>query len=267
MLKSILTGLVTVSQFFILGFTIPSYTTGDAIVDPHNYVDDAIELTIQDMYNTYVTDFGIQLVTVVDNTATEDNKGQIASSIISEWELNRAVVTVVNPDTQVVGSAMTSDVGVDLQGKTNSLTVRLSQVLAEDNIELGLLDYYSGYPVQSVTYAELNIPDNSYESRDISEEETQSQIVVDSGRRQLSLFDYVAISIGITVVVGGSIYGVYRYQKISRLTKDIEVFTGFVKSNPEFGRREIWDELRSSGDITHSYDDYKEYIAKNYDGS
>lgn len=240
----------------LMGFTLPEYRDGQSLLDEQELLVDSTRKTIDDSYAEYLTSSGVKVITVLDTTVETNKIDNALEGMMSSWQLSRSVLLLINPLTGDMSYKVTQDIALEL-GDIGANIDRLRQHVEAGLVDEGLVDFYQNLPMDRVEYAEATTGEGVYASKQLEEPRTSSQ----SFFADLTIIDWVSLGIFGLIIVGGLGYALYNMRLTRALEKDIKIFNGYLVQNPDHSRKAIWEQLQYDEVITHTYSEYKEYMA------
>lgn len=243
-------------SIFLMGFTLPEYRDGQSLLDEQSLLVDSTRTSLDELYTEYLTSSGVKVITVLDTTVETNQMVNALGGMESSWQLSRSVLLLINPTTKVMAYKVTQDIALEL-GDIGANIDRLMEHVEAGLVDEGLVDFYKNFPMGRVEYSEATTGDGVYASQQLAEPVTPSQ----SFYADLTIIDWVSLGVFGLVILGGLGYALYNLSLISALEKDIKIFNGYLVQNPDHSRKDIWEQLLYDEVITHSYSDYKEYMA------
>lgn len=241
----------------LMGFTLPEYRDGQALVDEESHLVSNTQTELAGLYGDYLTSNGVKVITVLESTVEEKQIDDALAGMVESWQLSRSVLVLVNPETGVVSTRVTDDIQLEL-GDIGANIDRLSQHVEAGLVDEGLIDFYQNLPLDRITFIEAESNGGVFSSQALEAKESESIGIFSD----FTLVDWLSLAIFGIVVIGGLGYAFTNQRTISALERDIRVFEEYSVQNPEYARRDIWEELLYTNKIKHSYQEYKAYMSE-----
>lgn len=202
-------------------------------------------------------EYGVNVITVIDDTVTAETKNADLLDLLNTWKPTKTVVLLVSPVNKAAAVGSSNDISASLPDISGEHTRIEGQLTNEIPIDMVLLDYYSGITLSGVTVSEEKA-EEEYEVTDVKKPKTLDEVKA-TRKKGLSILDILILGAVVLAVIGGIVFMLLVNKKKNRIAHDAKVFREYVKSNPEYSRRDIWEYLTEEGEIKSTYAEYKKY--------
>lgn len=234
--KLLVTSLVALP--LLLGFTLPKYNVGNAVVDEKNLISEQTEENVQGVYNEIMDHSNVHVITLVDHIP-EESLESVSQAALDSWQGEFKVIAIVNPETKHVKVVSTEKID------ETKYEQDLKNALESGDFEMGLKDYYKKVATE-------------FERDDTVRKSTTPE----TPEITFNTFDYIILGIVVLGSIGGLSYGFYQVGVYNKLEKDEKVFENYLNLNPDIKRRELWEILEDEGTLSNSWIEFKEYLRK-----
>lgn len=252
------------SLFWLLlsGFTLQPKQDGQMFYGDVSLVGEDVVNTVNTRAMELKDRLGVDVITYIDPTYKESDLKEGVTELLNNWKPSKTVVLVINPTDSVVDVGASADIANSIT-HLSTYRDRVQSFLDQGQGPVGISDFYDGMGYSTIEVDEsVNLEEYTYSSKVVSGPQTINDFDT-SMVGSLNLVDLVIIGLVVLVVLGAIVFGFKKYSDHQRLLSDIRLFREFVRANPQYNRKDIWEQLEEDGQIKHSYRDYKRYMANN----
>lgn len=256
-------GILSIMWFILSAFTVPSYQPDQAIVDPMGYINNDDRVRVYGAYQDVRNDTGVRVISILSNEVEVGGAGSAVAEVLGDWQLNRGVVVVINPENGEVGFGVTKDIQEQVK-ESGIVGDRLRSDVQAGNIVTGLLFFYEDFPLDGIDITQSSAVSSPEEVVDYTESDVgdTSTIVTDATLEvKLSLVDWIMVGV-VSVVLLGMVGYAFRINKINReIERDIELFLPYKIANEGmYTDKEIWNQLLEDDVLQYEFREYNKYL-------
>lgn len=243
--------LLALCWLVLSGFTLPEKQEGQVFYGDASLVGDEVVNLVNTRAKELKESLGVDVITYIDPTYKESDLREGVAQLFNSWKPSKTVVLVINPNGNVVDVGASADISQSIT-HLGSYRDRVQSFLVQGQGQVGISDFYDGVGYATIEVDEsVNLAEYTYSSKVVSGPQTINDFDTSMVGR-LKLVDILIIGLVALVLVGAFVFGFKKYSDHQRLLLDIKVFREFVRANPQYNLRDIWEQLEEDGQVKHN---------------
>lgn len=255
-------GLLMVGWLFLVGFTPVDYQPGVLIYGDSSSIDTSTQDYMTQSYQYVKETHGVEMLTIVDPTYTEEDELTGITQLMNQWKPSKTAILIVNPEQQVADIGVTPDIMRSLSELTTYKN-RINQFAKQGQMNQGIQEFYNYFTYENIQVdSAVDTQNHEYVAETVTGVRTINDFDTSEVGR-LGMMDIIVISVMGVAILGVIGYGIKRSNDVKRLKRDIQTYKKFARVNPAYKPSDIWGQLYEDGEVATTYQEYKDYMAKN----